>query len=147
MASSQGIRAGKAFVELFADDTKLVRGLRGAERKLKAFGAGVQSMGTKLFGLGAAIVAPLAATTNVTRAAVYCCSGISTNTAIDSTSRTIVMMFGTFQMAFSPATALASVRVTCSGRFFFVDMVNVFGVMCLVFGDTSVLQETQNTKH
>ena len=65
MASSQGIRAGKAFVELFADDTKLVRGLRGAERKLKAFGAGVQSMGTKLFGLGAAIVAPLAATTNV----------------------------------------------------------------------------------
>jgi len=65
MASSQGIRAGKAFVELFADDTKLVRGLRAAEKRLKAFGAGVQSIGTKMFGLGAAAVAPLLATTNV----------------------------------------------------------------------------------
>jgi len=65
MASSQGSRAGKAFVELFADDTKLVRGLRAAEKRLKAFGAGVQSIGTKLFGLGAAAVAPLLATTNV----------------------------------------------------------------------------------
>jgi len=65
MASAQGIRAGRAFVELFADDTKLVRGLRAAERKLKAFGAGVQSFGRKVFGLGAAIVAPLAATTKV----------------------------------------------------------------------------------
>lgn len=65
MASSQGIRAGKAFVELFADDTKLVRGLKAAEKRLKAFGAGVQSIGTKLFGLGTAAVAPLLATTNV----------------------------------------------------------------------------------
>ena len=65
MASSQGIRAGRAFVELFADDTKLVRGLKAAEKRLKAFGAGVQSIGTKLFGLGAAAVAPLLATTNV----------------------------------------------------------------------------------
>lgn len=38
MASAQGIRAGRAFVELFADDSKLVRGLRRAEKKLKAFG-------------------------------------------------------------------------------------------------------------
>jgi hypothetical protein len=65
MASSQGIRAGRAFVELFADDTKLVRGLRAAEKRLKAFGAGVQSIGTKLFALGSAAVAPLLATTNV----------------------------------------------------------------------------------
>ena len=65
MASSQSIRAGRAFVELFADDTKLVRGLRAAEKRLKAFGSGVQSIGTKLFGLGAAAVAPLLATTNV----------------------------------------------------------------------------------
>ncbi len=65
MASSQGIRAGKAFVELFADDTKLVRGLKAAEQRLKAFGAGIRSLGTKVFSLGAAIVAPLVATTNV----------------------------------------------------------------------------------
>jgi hypothetical protein len=65
MASSQGIRAGRAFVELFADDTKLVRGLKSAEKRLKAFGAGVQSIGTALFGLGTAAIAPLLATTNV----------------------------------------------------------------------------------
>lgn len=65
MPSSQSIRAGRAFVELFADDTKLVRGLRAAEKRLKAFGASVQSIGTKIFGLGAAAIAPLLATTNV----------------------------------------------------------------------------------
>lgn len=65
MASSQGIRAGQAFVELFADDSKLVRGLKAAEKRLKAFGAGVQSIGTKLFGLGAATVAPLLGAANV----------------------------------------------------------------------------------
>ena len=38
MPSARGIRAGRAFVELFADDSKLVRGLRRAEKRLKAFG-------------------------------------------------------------------------------------------------------------
>src|SRR3990172_2143715 len=65
MASAQGIRAGRAFVELFADDTKLVRGLKAAERKLKAFGAGVRSIGTKLFALGAGIIAPLVSASKV----------------------------------------------------------------------------------
>ncbi len=38
MANTKGIRAGRAFVELFADDSRLVRGLRAAEAKIKAFG-------------------------------------------------------------------------------------------------------------
>ena len=37
MASSKGIRAGKAFVELGVDD-KIAKGLRAAEKRLKAFG-------------------------------------------------------------------------------------------------------------
>ena len=37
MASARGIRAGRAFVELFTDDRKLVRGLKRASRRLKAF--------------------------------------------------------------------------------------------------------------
>ena len=45
MASTKGIRAGRAFVELFADSRQLVRGLRAAERKLKAFGANIRNMG------------------------------------------------------------------------------------------------------
>ena len=36
MPSSKRIRAGRVFVELFADDSKLVRGLRAAERKIQA---------------------------------------------------------------------------------------------------------------
>jgi len=59
MPSTQGIRAGRAFVELFADDSKLVRGLRAAERKLKAFGASVRNMGLKMAGLGTAVLAPM----------------------------------------------------------------------------------------
>lgn len=61
MPSTQGIRAGRAFVELFADDSKLVRGLRAAEKKLKAFGQGIRNLGLKVIGIGAAILAPLAA--------------------------------------------------------------------------------------
>lgn len=61
MASTQGIRAGRAFVELFADDSKLVRGLRRAEKKLKAFGQGIRSLGLKTAAIGSAVLAPLAA--------------------------------------------------------------------------------------
>ena len=61
MASTQGIRAGRAFVELFADDSKLVRGLRRAERKLRAFGDSVRNLGLKMAALGSAMLAPLAA--------------------------------------------------------------------------------------
>jgi hypothetical protein len=53
MPSAQGIRAGRAFVELFADDTKLVRGLRRAERRVKAFGKRISQLGRKLAGIGA----------------------------------------------------------------------------------------------
>ncbi len=49
-ANSRGIRAGRAFVELFADDSKLVRGLRAAEGKLKAFGASIHNLGLKMAG-------------------------------------------------------------------------------------------------
>ncbi|MBN2581478.1 MAG: phage tail tape measure protein [Planctomycetes bacterium] len=60
MANSTAIRAGRAFVELFADDSKLVRGLRRAEKKLKAFGDSVRNLGLKMAGIGAAMLGPLA---------------------------------------------------------------------------------------
>ncbi|MFH1419470.1 MAG: phage tail tape measure protein [Planctomycetota bacterium] len=62
---TKGIRAGRAFVELFADDSKLVRGLRRAEKKLKAFGASIRNMGLKMASLGAAMLAPMAAAAKV----------------------------------------------------------------------------------
>ena len=59
MPSTRGIRAGRAFVELFADDSKLVRGLRRAEKRLKAFGERIRNLGLKIAGLGAAMLAPM----------------------------------------------------------------------------------------
>ena len=38
------IRAGRAFVELFADSSKLVKGLRVASAKLKGFGNDVRAL-------------------------------------------------------------------------------------------------------
>jgi len=65
MPPTNAIRAGRAFVELFADDSRLVRGLRRAQRKLRAFGTAVRGIGMKMAGLGAAITAPLAAASKV----------------------------------------------------------------------------------
>ena len=59
MPSTSGIRAGRAFVELFADDSKLVRGLRRAEKRLKAFGDRIRNLGLRIAGLGAAMLAPM----------------------------------------------------------------------------------------
>jgi hypothetical protein len=65
MATPQGIRAGKAFVELFADNTKLVRGLRTAEAKVRAFGASIKNMGMQMAMTGAAMMSPLIASAKV----------------------------------------------------------------------------------
>jgi TP901 family phage tail tape measure protein len=59
MGLSSGIRAGAAYVELYTKDSRMVKGLQAAEKKLKAFGDGITSIGTRLAGLGAGVVTPL----------------------------------------------------------------------------------------
>ena len=60
MAAQPGaIRAGRAFVELFADDSKLVRGLKAAEGKLKAFGASIRNLSLKMAGAGTGVLTPM----------------------------------------------------------------------------------------
>jgi hypothetical protein len=61
MAGPNDIRAGKAFVEIYADKTQLLRGLKSISADLKAFGAGVSSLGRKFMLLGAGVVAPMLA--------------------------------------------------------------------------------------
>lgn len=61
MAAGQAIRAGAAYIELFTKDSKLVKGLSSASKKLQAFGASVQGMGLKLVAAGGAVIAPLLA--------------------------------------------------------------------------------------
>lgn len=58
MPSSRGIKAGRAYVELGVSD-RLTKGLRAAQRRLKAFGAGLRSVGTQFAALGGGVVAPL----------------------------------------------------------------------------------------
>ncbi len=61
MADARSIRAGAAYVELFVNDSKLVRGLQSANKKLKAFGDAISGWGKKLAAAGSAITAPLIA--------------------------------------------------------------------------------------
>jgi hypothetical protein len=64
MADTRGIRAGRAFVELGVSD-KLSAGLRRAQKRLKAFGDGLRSVGTRLTAIGAGAVASLLSTVKV----------------------------------------------------------------------------------
>lgn len=65
MSSSGTIRAGRAYVEVGTDNAKLNAGLAAAHRQLKTFGNAVGMIGTSMMGVGAAILAPLAATTKL----------------------------------------------------------------------------------
>jgi len=59
MPSAQAIRAGAAYVELYTKDSRLVRGLARASKRLQAFGASVRAMGLKIAAAGTAMLAPL----------------------------------------------------------------------------------------
>jgi hypothetical protein len=58
-AGTKGIRAGRAYVELLTDNSKLVTGLRAASARLKAFGVTVQAAGLRMMALGGMGLAPL----------------------------------------------------------------------------------------
>jgi len=58
MGATQGIRAGRAFVELGVAD-KLTKRLEKAQARLKAFGEGLQRIGKGLASLGGSVLAPI----------------------------------------------------------------------------------------
>lgn len=60
MPSSRSIKAGAAYVELFADNSRLVRGLRLAENRIKAFGQKASQIGQRMLLLSGAMATPLA---------------------------------------------------------------------------------------
>ncbi|GHT16610.1 hypothetical protein FACS1894189_0700 [Planctomycetales bacterium] len=63
--STSAIRAGRAFVELFADDSALVRTLRRAEAKVVQFGTNIQTIGRRLTTLGLSASIPFAASMKI----------------------------------------------------------------------------------
>lgn len=58
MPNTRGIRAGRAFVELGVSD-RLSGALRRAQRRLRAFGAGVRQLGLRLVTTAGALFAPI----------------------------------------------------------------------------------------
>lgn len=58
MALTSNIRAGRAYVEVVADSTKLQRGLRNAQEQLKAFGAAASAIGRDMLTLGGLLATP-----------------------------------------------------------------------------------------
>jgi len=65
MSTAQGIRAGKAYVEIGANDSALVKGLKSAQEKLKKFGMGLSAIGGGMSALSGAILGPMAASVHV----------------------------------------------------------------------------------
>lgn len=62
MAKRSGaIKYGRAFVELFADDTELIHGLRRAEATVRRFGQNVSRIGTRMTAASVAMLAPILA--------------------------------------------------------------------------------------
>ena len=61
MAGTADILAGKSYVEIYLNRSLLTKGLKSVASEMKAFGAGVSSIGKKFMALGAAITAPMLA--------------------------------------------------------------------------------------
>lgn len=64
MAKQQGIRAGRAYVEL-GTSNKIGAGLKSAQKQLRAFGKALRGYGTQAIAAGAAITAPLLASAKI----------------------------------------------------------------------------------
>lgn len=65
------VRAGRAYVEIFADSSKLASGLKAVGAKMQnlggsisSVGSGIAGAGAAIAGLGASVLAPMAAATN-----------------------------------------------------------------------------------
>ena len=65
MSNAGAVRAGAAFVELFADGKGLDKGLKDAEKRLKNWGSNISAVGRQVFALGGAITAPFVAAAGV----------------------------------------------------------------------------------
>ncbi len=59
--AGKNVRGGGVFVELFTKDSRFIKGLRNASKKLKNFGASIAKAGAGVALAGAAMLAPFAA--------------------------------------------------------------------------------------
>ncbi len=59
MAGAGAIRAGAAYVEFFANDSKLIRGMRRIDKNLQSWGKQVTAVGSAVAAAGMAVLSPL----------------------------------------------------------------------------------------
>jgi len=59
-AASSNVRAGRAFVEIALDESKLQKGLKAAQARLRSFGASLTTIGTKMLGVATMAAMPFA---------------------------------------------------------------------------------------
>jgi len=60
MSAAGNVKAGKAYVEILLDQTKLERGLKAARKKLKNFGSALTGVGKSMVATAALAAAPIA---------------------------------------------------------------------------------------
>lgn len=111
MAGNSGaIRAGKAFVEIYADKSALVRGLRSVSGDLKSFGAAVAGIGKTLFAAGSAGVAAFSAA-----AKVFADSGSALNDMSARTGATVESLSSLSYAAGQVGASIEDVEVAFKG--------------------------------
>jgi hypothetical protein len=109
MASSGAVRAGGAFVEIFAKDGKLRRTLASASRRLSVFSAKSARMGGALVGVAAAAAAPMALALKTYAAAGDAMHKMSMRTGLSSEALS-ELSFAADQSGASIQTVEAGVR-------------------------------------
>lgn len=82
MAGSSNVRAGGAFIELFADSSKLQKDLRNVQGILKNFGSKVATIGATVFAAGAAGLAAFGAAAQTFNATASAINDMSERTGV-----------------------------------------------------------------
>ena len=61
MSTATGeVKAGRAYVEILLDQTKLERGLKQAQQKIKSFGSALTGIGKNMLAVSGVLAAPMA---------------------------------------------------------------------------------------
>jgi hypothetical protein len=101
MAAGRDIRAGRAFIEIGAKD-RFSAALDRAAQRLHAFGAGVRTLGVRIAGLGAGLVAPF-----LSAAGLFAKTGSDLN---DLSARTGVSTDALQELGFAASLTGASIE-------------------------------------
>ena len=94
MSAAGNVKAGRAYVEILLDQTKLEKGLKRAQTQLKNFSASLTNLGKSLLSIGAVLSAPMAIATK-------------TFASFDDEMRTVKAVTGAVGEEFKSLTALA----------------------------------------